>query len=145
MMMAKTSLTLMAESITELFLEPLSSVAKRREGKAFPYRSVTGSLFCFSTHTRRDITFSLDIINRLVASRPLCIGWLRSACLVIYKECRKSWSPLVLLHPDQGCKMAIFQGCQHITTVIGLRISRSGSPQEVIWFNTMVDWSPVFR
>lgn len=57
MKMTMTASTPMVKIIIKLFLEPVSNEAGRKEGKAFLYMFLNGSLLFLRTQTRPDITF----------------------------------------------------------------------------------------
>lgn len=104
--------------------EPVVSESEHKEGKELPYRALIVSATYRSTHSRSDIRFSLGLLSMFV--KILTTGnWVDSKRVVLYVQgTREMESQLVPLHQDQGCKMAIFQGCKRKATLNGQGISR---------------------
>lgn len=133
--MTKTASTPMVEKIKELLLEPASSEAKPKKEREFPYRSLIGNLLYLSTHTRPDITFSVNGFSRFV-ERPTYGHWMPVSFGFLHlQETQETGITIGALHSDQECKIAVFQGCQRIATENGHGILRPGSPQWVIEFD----------
>lgn len=104
MEIAKTTSPQMVETIRELSLEPVNMEAEHKEGDQFPCSLVTGVLLYLNTHRRQHITFLVGILSRFSKLRPLHIGWLRRACLVIKMELKKPESRLEPLGTIKNAK-----------------------------------------
>lgn len=112
-------------------LELQSREMELKEGKWFPYRSLIWSSLYLSTWTQLNIGLLVVNISRILGSQ-------RAAhCLVIWNEFRKLQPRLVLFNLDQGCKVAIFQGCARIATAIGSGNLQPGDPNR---FYDSTEW-----